>query len=213
MKVTVNVDWRPWRQMLPMWLPAVVLALGLAGWFFYQTSDSVGRRATLASDIAEYSAEVERLEMLHELVVADRREVEELQTGFQDINDQVFSDLDLRLTRILRATGAATRDSGLLPDGFSYSAKDEKKLGYVRFGIGFQVDGEYPQIRKMLALLQASPEFLIVDGLTLAKDEDPASRSLKIGVRLSTYLGQVDPDRLRRLTGGIVETESEPADG
>lgn len=213
MKVTVNVDWRPWRQMLPMWLPAVFLALGLAGWFFYQTSDSVGRRATLASDIAEYSAEVERLEMLHELVVADRREVEELQTGFQDINDQVFSDLDLRLTRILRATGAATRDSGLLPDGFSYSAKDEKKLGYVRFGIGFQVDGEYPQIRKMLALLQASPEFLIVDGLTLAKDEDPASRSLKIGVRLSTYLGQVDPDRLRRLTGGIVETESEPADG
>lgn len=213
MKVTMNVDWRPWRQMLPMWLPAVFLALGLAGWFFYQTSDSVGRRATLASDIAEYSAEVERLEMLHELVVADRREVEELQTGFQDINDQVFSDLDLRLTRILRATGAATRDSGLLPDGFSYSAKEEKKLGYVRFGIGFQVDGEYPQIRKMLALLQASPEFLIVDGLTLAKDEDPASRSLKIGVRLSTYLGQVDPDRLRRLTGGIVETESEPADG
>ena len=209
----MNIDWRPWRQMLPMWLPAVILALSLVGWFFYQTSDSVGRRATLASEIADFSAEVERLEMLHELVVADRREVEELQIGFQNLNDQVFSDLDLRLTRILRATGAATRDSGLLPGTYSYSAKEEKSLGYVRFGVGFQVDGEYAQIRKMLALLQASPEFLIVDGLTLAKDDDPASRSLKIGVRLSTYLGQVDPDRLRRLTGGLVETESEPADG
>lgn len=209
----MNIDWRPWRQMLPMWLPAVTLALGLMGWFFYQTSDSVGRRATLASDIADYSAEVERLKMLHELVVADRREVEELKIGFQEIDDQVFSDLDLRLTRILRATGTATRDSGLLPGAYAYTAKEEKSLGYVRFGIGFQVDGEYAQIRKMLALLQASPEFLIVDGLTLAKDEDQASRSLKIGVRLSTYLGQVDPDRLRRLTGGIVEAESEPADG
>lgn len=209
----MNIDWRPWRQMLPMWLPAVIGALVLAGWFFYQTSDSVGRKATLASDIAEFGAEVERLEMLHELVVADRREVEELQTGFQDINDRVFSDLDLRLTRILRATGNATRESGLLPGSYSYSAKEEKKLGYVRFGIGFQVVGEYAQIRKMLALLQASPEFLIVDGLTLAKDDEQASRSLKIGVRLSTYLGQVDPDRLRRLTGGIVETESEPSDG
>lgn len=209
----MNIDWRPWRQMLPMWLPAVIFALVLVGWFFYQTSDSVGRKATLASDIAQFGAEVERLEMLHELVVADRREVEELQSGFQDINDRVFSDLDLRLTRILRATGNATRESGLLPGTYSYSAKDEKKLGYVRFGIGFQVDGEYAQIRKMLSLLQASPEFLIVDGLTLGKDEDQASRSLKIVVRLSTYLGQVDPDRLRRLTGGIVETESEPSDG
>jgi paraquat-inducible protein B len=72
----MNIDWRPWRQMLPIWLPAVIVALILAGWFFYQTSDSVGRKATLASDIAEFGAEVERLEMLHELVVADRREVE-----------------------------------------------------------------------------------------------------------------------------------------
>jgi hypothetical protein len=209
----MSIDWRPWRQMLPVWLPAVTLAMTLAGLFFYQTSDSVGRKATLAAKIDEVGAEVARLEVLHDLVVADRREVEEIQTGFQDLNDRVFSDLDLRLTRILRATGAAMRESGLLPGTYSYSAKEEKQLGYVRFGIGFQVDGEYAQIRKMLALLQASPEFLIVDGLTLAKDDDPASRSLRIGVRLSTYLGQVDPDRLRRLTGGIVESDPEPGNG
>ena len=209
----MTIDWRPWRQMLPIWLPAVIVALVMVAFFFFQTSDSVGRKAKLASDIEELGAEVARLELLHEAVVSDRQEVEELRAGFRDIDDRVFSDLDLRLTRILRATGSATRESGLLPGTYSYSAKDEKQLGYVRFGIGFQVVGEYAQIRKMLALLQASPEFLIVDGLTLAKDEDQASRSLKIGVRLSTYLGQVDPDRLRRLTGGIVETESEPADG
>ena len=203
----MTFDWRPWRQMLPIWLPAVILAFVLVGFFFYQTSDSVGRKATLASDIEKLGTEVERLQMLHALVVADRQEVEELQAGFQDINDRVFSDLDLRLTRILRATGSATRDAGLLPGTYSYSANEEKRLGYVRFGIGFQVVGEYAQIRKMLASLQASPEFLIVDGLTLAKDDDLASRSLNIGVRLSTYLGEVDPDRLLRLTGGIVEEE------
>lgn len=209
----MTIDWRPWRQMLPMWLPAVIVAVVMVVFFFFQTSDSVGRKAKLASDIEELGAEVARLEMLHEAVVSDRQEVEDLRAGFRDIDDRVFSDLDLRLTRILRATGSATRESGLLPGAYSYSAKDEKQLGYVRFGIGFQVVGEYAQIRKMLALLQASPEFLIVDGLTLSKDDDQASRSLKIGVRLSTYLGQVDPDRLRRLTGGIVETEAEPADG
>ena len=202
----MTFDLRPWRQMLPIWLTAVILASVLVGFFFYQTSDSVGRKATLASDIEERGTEVERLQRLHELVSADRQEVEDLRLGFRDINDRVFSDLDLRLTRILRAVGSATRDAGLLPGAYSYSAKEEKRLGYVRFGIGFQVVGEYAQIRKMLASLQASPEFLIVGGLSLSKDEDLASRALNIGVRISTYLGEVDPERLLRLTGGIIET-------
>lgn len=205
----MRIDWRPWRQMLSVWLPAVILGLVSVGFFFYQTSGSVGRKATLAADIEKLGAEVERLEILHQEVTADRQEVDELQIGFQDLNDQVFSDLDLRLTRILRAVGTATREAGLLPGTYSYSAKDEKRLGYVRFGIGFQVVGEYPQIRKMLASLQASPEFLIVDGLTLAKGDDVASRTLNIGVRISTYLGEVDPGRLLRLTGGIIETEDD----
>ena len=36
-----------------------------------------------------------------------------------------------------------------------------------------------------------------------------ASRTLNIGVRISTYLGEVDPGRLLRLTGGIIETEDD----
>ena len=206
----MKFDLRPWRQMLPIWLPVVILGVLSVGFFFYQTSDSVGRRATLAADIDELSAEVERLKALKELVVADRREVEELQAGFQDINDRVFSDLDLRLTRIMRAVGSATRDAGLLPGSYSYSANEDRNLGYVRFGIGFQVVGEYAQIRRMLASLQGSPEFLIVDALSLTKADDLASRELDIGVRLSTYLSEVDPDRMRRLTGGIVESVDEP---
>jgi len=193
-------------------LPAVIAGVVMVGFFFFQTSDSVGRKATLSNDIEGLTAEVERLEKLHEIVTADHQEVEDLQAGFRDINDRVFSDLDLRLTRILRAVGAATRDAGLLPGTYSYSAKEEKQLGYVRFGVGFQVIGEYAQIRKMLASLQASPEFLIVDGLSLSKDEDLASRSLDIGVRISTYLGEVDPERLLRLTGGIVETQESSGD-
>lgn len=205
----MTVDWRPWRQLLPVWLPVLVVAVASVGFFFYQTSGSLGRTATLTSDIDQLSAEVERLTGLHDLVTADREEVAALQAGFQDINERVFADLDRRLTRILRAVGDATRDAGLLPGSYSYTAKEEKGFGYIRFGIAFQVVGEYPQIRRMLASLQSSPEFLIVDGLSLVKAEDPASRELNIGVRISTYLGEVDPERLRRLTGGIVVAEDD----
>jgi Tfp pilus assembly protein PilO len=195
-----------------VWLPAVVLAVISLGAFFYQTSDSVGRQASVAAKTAELTDEVDRLTVMHGLVLEDRDEITELQTSFQNLNDQVFADLDLRLTRIMRAVGSATRDAGLLPAAYGYTAKEEKQLGYVRFGVAFQVEGEYTQIRRMLAALQASPEFLIVDALSLAKAEDPASRLLRIGVRLSTYLGEVDPERLARLTGGIVD-DGEASDG
>ncbi len=208
----MTIDWRPWRQMLPAWLPAVVLAVVSVAFFFYQTSDSVGRRANLTSRIDELSAEVDRLTVIHGLVQADRQEVAELQADFQHLNDEVLSDLDLRLTRIMRAVGSATRDAGLLPGSYSYTAKQDKQLGYVRFGVAFQVEGEYAQIRQMLAALRASPEFLIVDGLSLVKSDDAASRVLQIGVRLSTYLGEVDPGRLARLTGGITDN-GETTDG
>ena len=71
----IDIDLRPWRQMLPIWLPAVVLAILSLGFFFYQTSDSVGRRASLADDISDLEAEVERLQTLHELATSDRTEV------------------------------------------------------------------------------------------------------------------------------------------
>lgn len=209
----LGVDLRPWRELLAVWLPAVVLALISVAFFFYQTSDSVGRRASLAAGIDELSAEVERLRALDALASADLEEVEQLQGRFQEINDSVFSDLDLRLTRIMRAVGDATREAGLLPGSYSYSANEDRQLGYVRFGVAFQVEGEYAQIRRMLASLQASPEFLIVDGLSLSKEEDLASRQLSIGVRISTYLGEVDPERLHRLTGGIVNATDSDAEG
>ena len=47
----MTVDIRPWRQLLPVWLPAVVFCVAAVAFFFYQTSDSVGRRATIAADI------------------------------------------------------------------------------------------------------------------------------------------------------------------
>lgn len=202
----MTVDLRPWRQLLPVWSPAVIVCVVSMGFFFYQTSDSVGRQATVNSKIDELAAEVDRLRVLYDLVTEDRREVEELQAGFVELNDRVFSDLDLRLTRILREVGDATREAGLLPGTFTYTAAEEERLGYVRFGIAFRVEGEYAQIRRMLAAFHASPEFLIVERLSLSKDEDLASRSLKMAVQLYTYLDEADPDRLHRLTGGIVGT-------
>jgi len=68
------------------------------------------------------------------------------------------------------------------------------------------------QIRRMLAALQSSPEFLVVDNLNLTGDEDPVSRELAISVNISTFLAEADAGQLRRLTGGITSA-AEVSDG
>jgi len=208
----VTVDLRPWKRLLPVWLPAVVLCVVAAGLFAWQTSESGGRRSQVRDRAAELEAALSRLEGLQKATGTDRERVEEIEGQFAVLYGGVFGDLEDRLTGILRAVGSATHSAGLLPEAYSYSAKEDRKTGFIRFGIQFQVEGEYSQIRRMLAELQSSPEFLVVEGLSLSGDDDIVSRELRIAVSLATFLAEADEIQLRRLTSGF-GSASEGDDG
>lgn len=208
----MTIDFRPWRRLLAVWLPAVVLCLVTAAAYVWQTSESGGRRALIRDQIDELEQEIARLEQMQQATASDREAVEEIERQFDRLYNEVFGDLDQRLTRILRAVGTATRDAGILPSSFNYTAADDQGTGFIRFGIRFSVDAEYNQIRRMLAALQSSPEFLVVNNLSLTGDEDPVSRELAISVNISTFLAEADAGQLRRLTGGIARA-AEISDG
>jgi hypothetical protein len=208
----VTIDLRPWRRLLAVWLPAVVICAVTAGFFIWQSSESGGRRAQIRNQIEDLEQEIERLERVQQAAVSDRQTVEEIERQFDLLYNDVFGNLDQRLTRILRAVGSATREAGILPSSFSYTASADKTTGYIRFGIRFSFEAEYRQIRRMLAALQSSPEFLVVEGLNLSGDENPVSRELAISVNISTFLAEADAGQLRRLTGGIT-TPVESTDG
>lgn len=206
------IDLRPWRRLLAVWLPAVLLCVVTATVFVWQTSESGGRRTQVRNQIEELEQEIARLEHLQLAVVSDRETVAEIDRQFDILYSETFGDLDRRLTRILRAVGTATREAGLLPGSFSYSATDSRETGFIRFAVRFSVDGEYQQIRQMLSALQSSPEFLVVETLNLAGAEDPLSRDLKISVGIATFLAEADSNQLKRLTGGIT-SPAETTDG
>lgn len=208
----MTIDLRPWRRLFAVWLPAVVLSVVSATVFVWQTSESGGRRAQVRDQIEELEQEIARLERLQSAVVSDRETVAQIDRQFDLLYSETFGNLDQRLTRILRAVGGATREAGLLPGTFSYSADDSRETGFIRFGVRFSVGGEYQQIRQMLSALQSSPEFLVVETLNLSGVEDPLSRDLKISVSIATFLAEADPSRLRRLTGGIA-SDAEATDG
>ncbi len=208
----MTIDLRPWRRLLAVWLPAVVLCTVTAAAYVWQTSESGGRRAQIRNQIEELEQEIARLERMQLATASDRQTVEEIDRQFDLLYNDVFGSLDQRLTRILRAVGTATREAGALPSSFSYSATDDQVTGFIRFGVRFSVDAEYMQIRQMLATLRSSPEFLVVEDLNLSGDEDPVSRELAISVNISTFLAEADAGQLRRLTGGTANA-AETTDG
>ncbi len=199
----MTVDLRPWKRLAAVWLPAVMVCITAVALYAWQTSESGGRRAQVRSQIDGLEAELARLDGLLKATSTDRERVAELERQFSLLYADVFGDLNDRLTDILRAVGSATRNAGLLPDSFAYSANEDRGTRFIRFGVQFSVEGEYGQIRQMLAELQASPEFLVVQNLSLSGDEDPVSRDLGIKVSIVTYLAEADAQQLRRLTGGI----------
>ena len=208
----MTLDFRPWRRFLAVWLPAVALCAVTAGAFIWQTSDSGGRRAQIRNEIEDLEQEIARLERMQLAAASDRLAVAEIDRQFDLLYNDVFGNLDQRLTRILRAVGSATREAGILPSSFSYTASEDQVTGFIRFGVRFSVDAEYRQIRQMLAALQSSPEFLVVETMNLSGDEDPVSRDLSISVNLATFLAEADATQLRRLTGGVTNT-AEKTDG
>jgi Tfp pilus assembly protein PilO len=212
----MNIDLRPWRRLLPVWLPAVGLCVIAAAAYLWQSSESGGRSAGVRRQIEELEAEKARLEGLLSQVEGERATVAQVNESFDRLYGQVFRSLDDRLTTILREIGLATRSAGLLPGGYKYQAETDQKTGYIRFSIGFSVMGEYAQIRKLIAAVQSSPEFLVVESIAIAGDEKSAGHELTVAVKVATYLSDADRATLDRLTGGIRQTAGdgdEPAGG
>jgi Tfp pilus assembly protein PilO len=199
----VIAAWLPWRRLLAVWLPAVVVALATVALYGWQTSESVGRSAQLRDRRERLETEIARLAAARETVRSEREAVATAEREFARLDREVFRSLDERLTAIMRAVGDATRESGLRPDSFAYAAKEEKGLGQTRFSVTFAVDGQYQQIRQLLSRLQSSPEFLIVESIAFSGEADSTTQELGISVRISTFLGETDPELLRRLTGGL----------
>jgi Tfp pilus assembly protein PilO len=199
----VTAPWRPWQAKLWVWLPAVLLCLASSVVYLWQTSGTVGRAAQIQKSITDLEVELGRLERIRNQARGERAAVAELDRQFTHLYEDVFGSLEDRLTRILRAVGSATRAAGLLPGSFGYSAAEDDKLQHIRFGIQFSVSGEYQQIRRLLAELQTSPEFMIVEHIGFAGEEEATSRDLKISLRLATVFAEADEELLRRLTGGI----------
>jgi len=204
----------PWIRLWWMWAPALLLLVLSVGLLIWEVASPQGRLGAIEEEIAGLRGNVAHLEQINGLAVAERREAMEASEGLQKIYSQIFGSLDERLTAVMRAIGSAARDAGLLPKGFGYSFQENKKEGSIRFVTSFSVEGSYDQVRKLLATLQASPQFLIIDSISFKGEEDPRSSILRIRLEVSTFLSHTDPETLNRIVSRLrFEMDETPSSG
>lgn len=195
----MNPRFLPWVKLAWVWILAVVFSVAAVAALIWQTSGPMGRRGLIEGQIEQLDQEIDHLGLINQQARAERNHVAETGETLERIDGELFGKLDDRMTAVLREVGLASRGAGLLPDGFSYRETVDDRTGGIRFGIGFSVEGTYEQIRTLLASLQVSPQFLIIDSISFKGEEDARSQILSIRLQVSTYLAEAELGKLRAL--------------
>jgi len=195
----VNTRFLPWLRLWWAWSPALLLFLATSTLLIWQLASPRARQAAIEKQCSELQATILHLEKINQMALAEKENAADSSRKLQEIYDELFGNLDQRLTAVLRAIGEASRDAGLFPKGFSYSIENAKKTGSMRFVTGFSVEGNYDQIRQLLKSCQESPQFLMIDKISFRGEEDPRSKNLRIRLAVSTALSDTDPSTLNRI--------------
>ena len=111
------------------------------------------------------------------------------------VYDEMLSSKAERMTSIQREVRALAKARGLDPDRIDYKATDVKGTGLVRFTVTFPLKGEYATLEDFVKAVEESPNFLIVDQISLNEAE---GKDLVLEVNLATYFQAPDAETFAR---------------
>lgn len=81
---------------------------------------------------------------------------------------------------------------GLSIEKINYQPKKLAERDMVRYGLNFQVEGDYDQIKHMIFLLENSPRIIALNKLQFQR-RSTESRKVVLGMDLDTYFGPESP--------------------
>jgi len=94
----------------------------------------------------------------------------------------------------VRAVQAAATDAGLAVEQTRFQPAALEELGLVELGMTVPVRGSYAAVRRLVEGLDATSEFLVIRGVTLAAADAPGSgaggQGLRVDLTMSAFLAQ-----------------------
>ena len=197
--------WREKRNLLLVL--GLLLAANTIFFFTYRVQyesrlDALeGRRDTANAQLAE----AKRARNAAEQQVAAYRKIERDVT---DILENRWSTQEARLTRLITEVKGLAVRATLVPASYSFSQGEAKsvggpsgagsrnqKIGATEVGINFSVQGTYEQIRRLINMIETSPQFVIIESLSLGGTE---AQNLTLDIRVKTLFHDPSAEAPRR---------------
>lgn len=100
-----------------------------------------------------------------------------------------------RLAPLIEEIYRTTREAGLRPDSIGYTSVDQP--GTDALTMAFQVAGPYRDVKRLLAGLEQSKRFLVVEQLALTGGDEADPEAVRIGITVTNYFrpGSLRPIR------------------
>ncbi len=195
-----------WLRLWYAWAPAAALVALNVVWLAGVRSAFLGRGSALAQQVTAAQSEVARLEGQDRQLEHAAQALADLRENLGTLRAQQMAPMRDRLVPFLNDVIRRAEASGLRPDRITYSVKRDTKSGLVYFSAHFDVKGSYEQIRRCVFALETSPQFILLEGLTLRGVD--AATSLDVGVQLGvgTYFADLDEGLMKQL--GVQEVPS-----
>jgi hypothetical protein len=112
-----------------------------------------------------------------------------VEKDIRQVYDDEWSTQDQRLTPFIGEVMRLATISELVPRSYSFSGTQSKGVAKtasanaVEVSIAFPVEGTYPQIRRLINLLEVSDQFIIIDQITLGSE---TGDKLNMTIRVKT---------------------------
>ena len=145
--------------------------------------------ATRQGKLHQKEVQVAALERAASKLACTRSDLKHL---FED----VLSSKEERLTAILREVRQLAASNGMDPERIAYSVSAMPRAELVKFGISFPLAGPYETLRKFIRQVEDSPNFLVIEDVSLAGDR-AQGLELKLGVKLTTFFQAPDLEALK----------------
>lgn len=181
-----------WRQRPWIWVPALVFFLANATAFSVYKLGYAGQVEKLDQDIHDREQTIQKLngDARNLTTMIDR--VRSNQELVQQLYGERLSTRSRRLTGITREVKELAKQAGMTPRSLSYPEEQIQDYNLIKRSFVFTVEGTYPELRKLVHLLETSRSFITIEEVTVASNSE--GPELKIDLSLSTLFAMTSED-------------------
>lgn len=171
-----------WRERRVLLIILALLLIANAVFFFTYRVQYESRLRDLDARLEDGQRELKAAQTARLTAEQQLRAYAKVRSDVDAVYDQRWATQNERLTQLIAEVKKLAVASSLVPGSYSFSrsaadsmtASDRAKAaapGAAIVGIGFSVQGTYPQARRLINLLELSPQFVIIDQISLTAQQ------------------------------------------